>query len=146
MKFPNLHQCTFNFLNFMKRRPNMTNATLSRGWSRYLIWGSVELRHVEDQTEAPPWLVEVLTERWKDRVFCYDSFLLFIALNFSDSISKMSVFLFLPFLNLGAQIRCPQDRYTNPKSALHEFLHPRSKTRKTTGKTGFKNCKLTFCN
>ena len=33
---------------------------------------------------------------------------------------KTLAFLFLPFLNLGAQIRCPQNRYTDLKSALDQ--------------------------
>ena len=32
------------------------------------------------------------------------------------------IFLFLPFLNLGAQIRCPQNRYTDLKLALDQPL------------------------
>ena len=32
-------------------------------------------------------------------------------------------FLFLPFLNLGAQIKCLQNRYTDLKSALDQLLH-----------------------
>ena len=32
------------------------------------------------------------------------------------------VFLFVPFLNLGAQIRCPKNWYTNLKSALDQHL------------------------
>ena len=35
---------------------------------------------------------------------------------------KTLVFIFLPFLNLGAQIRCPQNRYTDLKSALDQPL------------------------
>ena len=35
---------------------------------------------------------------------------------------KTLVSLFLPFLNLGTQIRCPQNRYTNLKSALDQHL------------------------
>ena len=35
---------------------------------------------------------------------------------------KTLVFLFLPFLNLGTQIRCPQNWYTNLKSALDQPL------------------------
>ena len=35
---------------------------------------------------------------------------------------KTLVFLFLPFLNLGTQIRGPQNRYTNLKSALDQPL------------------------
>ena len=33
-------------------------------------------------------------------------------------IFKGTVFLFLPFLNLGAQIRCPKNRYNDIKSDL----------------------------
>ena len=32
-------------------------------------------------------------------------------------------FIFLPFLNLGAQIKCLQNRYTDLKSALDQLLH-----------------------
>ena len=35
---------------------------------------------------------------------------------------KMLFFVFLPFLNLGTKIRCPQDRHTNVKSALDQPL------------------------
>ena len=35
---------------------------------------------------------------------------------------KKLVFFFLTFLNLGAQIRCPQNRYTDLKSALDQPL------------------------
>ena len=35
---------------------------------------------------------------------------------------KMLVFLFLPLLNLGTKTRCPQNRYTNLKSALDQPL------------------------
>ena len=36
---------------------------------------------------------------------------------------KTVVFLFLPFLNLGDQISCPQNRYTDLKSALDQPLY-----------------------
>ena len=36
---------------------------------------------------------------------------------------KALVFLFLPFLNLGTQIRCPQNWYTGLKSALDQLLY-----------------------
>ena len=47
-------------------------------------------------------------------------FVRFNELMCSDSIFNLlkRVFLFLPFLNLGAQIRCPQNWYAEPKSAL----------------------------
>ena len=35
---------------------------------------------------------------------------------------KKLAFLFLPFLNLVAQIRCPQNQYTDLKSALDQPL------------------------
>ena len=35
---------------------------------------------------------------------------------------KKFVFLFLPFLNLGTQIKCPQNCYTDLKSALDQPL------------------------
>ena len=62
-------------------------------------------------------------------------FVVFTALMCSDSIfnllkrvadgsflflCKTLVFLFLPFLNLGVQIRSPQNRYTDLKSALDQ--------------------------
>ena len=39
-----------------------------------------------------------------------------------DFFYAKKVFLFLPFLNLGTQIRCPQNRYTDLKSALDQPL------------------------
>ena len=36
---------------------------------------------------------------------------------------KTLVFLFLPFLNLDAEIRCPPNWYTNLKSALDQPLN-----------------------
>ena len=35
---------------------------------------------------------------------------------------KTVAFLFLPYLNLGTQIRCPQNQYTDLKSALDQLL------------------------
>ena len=116
------------------------------GWSRSLIQAWVELWKVKGQPEAPPWLAPmgkiskivynlrqfvptILSKYWK-------KFILFTALICSDStfnlgkrvtngsffiLSKTLVFLFLPFLNLGAQITSPKNRY-NDKSALDQPL------------------------
>ena len=70
--------------------------------------------------------------------YSYSFFVLFTVLICSDSIFnllkrvtegsflflwKKLVFFFLTFLNLGAQIRCPKNRYNNLKSALHQPLN-----------------------
>ena len=128
-----------------------------RGWSRDLIWASVELCQVEGQPKAPPWsatrgnIIKIVDNSgqlaptfffkhwWNINRLEYSdsSFVLFTVLICSDSVfnllkrvtensflflCKKLFFLFLPFLNLAAQIRCPQNRYTDLKSAQDQSV------------------------
>ena len=117
-------------------------ALLVRGWSRALIWASVEVFQVNDPPEVPPWfalkgkvfkivdnsrqIVPTFSSKcWqklkRSRVL-WEFFVLFTVFLCSDAIfnlqervadgsfsflCKMLIFLFLPFLNLGAQISWP---------------------------------------
>ena len=57
----------------------MVQFSLIRGWSRVLIWVSVELCEVEGQPEAPPWLVpkgKIWTSRYSKNAFLRSLFLL----------------------------------------------------------------------
>ena len=56
-------------------------------------------------------------------LMCFDSILNLLERVTASSflfLCKVLVFLFLPFLNLGAQIRCPQNWYTNLRLALDQ--------------------------
>ena len=86
-------------ISFVRAKKKKKN----RGWSRALIWVSVDICQVKVQVLGTT--IRKKTYRWR--------FLIFM-----QNVS----FSFLPFLNLGTQIKYPQNWYTKLKSLLDQPL------------------------